>query len=275
MELSILRAIQSIASPFLDAFFEILTILAEPTLPFIIALVFYWCLDSAEGRRLFLTLGISFATNNTLKDLIDAPRPIGEPGIRSLRVSTATGSSFPSGHTQHAAAFYGAFSKNFGRVGRGLLLALPFLVALSRLYLGVHYPKDVLGGLVIGFGCAFLVTRLENTRRPLCGWYCLAALPIAGLLFILGAPDSIYSGGLLLGITGGLWMEQRLVHLKPADTVKQGVIRMLAGVLLLAILLVLAQVLLPQGGYWTALAIAVLSFSACGPCPWLFVKLRL
>ena len=84
----------------------------------------------------------------------------------------ATGFSFPSGHAATAAAFYLSLAfilnrhlKTQGRIVNAVAATLIALVALSRVYLGVHYASDVLGGIVLGAGWAFVTARLTARAR--------------------------------------------------------------------------------------------------------------
>ena len=85
-----------------------------------------------------------------------------------------TGYSFPSGHATLAAALYGSLMylawhtipSRAGRIVAILVLAVVIgLIAFSRLYLGVHYVSDVLGGLVLGGGFAWLGNRVSHRMR--------------------------------------------------------------------------------------------------------------
>lgn len=95
--------------------------------------------------------------NVILKLSVNRPRPWTEfPELESFYnscgVRLPTDSSFPSGHT--AALFAAAVAFTFRYKAKGIpLLIIAVLVALSRIYLCVHYPTDVLGGMVIGTLC--------------------------------------------------------------------------------------------------------------------------
>ena len=97
-------------------------------------------------RRAMGTVARAFALNTALKLVIRRPRP-SLPGLPAL-TGTPTGLSFPSAHA--ATSFAGAFS--YSRLGlpRPPLHALAAALSLSRVYLGVHYPSDVLAGVLLG-----------------------------------------------------------------------------------------------------------------------------
>ena len=108
------------------------------------------------GFTVLLSLLINLLiTNITLKDLVARPRPfVVNDLIHPLVGGVNKYTSFPSGHTS------GSFSAMFAlyrwvpkKIGIPALI-LAGLVAISRLYVGVHYPTDVLGGLVVGFICS-------------------------------------------------------------------------------------------------------------------------
>ena len=128
----------------------------------------YWCVDKRLGRFLAIALGVSLCLNGAVKDIFKVERLFGASGITSLRVETATGYSFPSGHTQASTTLWGGLLIAAKRpIVRVMLAFLILMVGLSRLYLGVHFLTDVIAGFGIGaffvyFGIAF---RLETLRQ--------------------------------------------------------------------------------------------------------------
>ena len=103
-----------------------------------------------------------------LKDAFDRVRPaLAEPGVTAL-VPIPADASMPSGHAATAAAAAGVVALLHPRL-RLPLLALVAAIGLSRVYLGVHYPSDVLAGLALGAGVAWLVVaaarRAVRARR--------------------------------------------------------------------------------------------------------------
>lgn len=113
-----------------------------------------------EALAIALSLGGAMLISGAIKLLVSRPRP----PVEHLQV--VTGSSFPSGHTTQASAFW--FSLVFAmpavgasprqtRVAGGLVLLIVLAVATSRVYLGVHYPADVIAGALFGTGWAMFV----------------------------------------------------------------------------------------------------------------------
>jgi len=136
---------------------------------------FLWHTEHKHSARLLLaaTAG-SILLNNVLKLYFDRPRPeVFE------RLTHTASSSFPSGHAMSATVVYGTVGYLLARLQKHrlsravtLLLAVLMiaLVCLTRLYLGVHYPSDVFGGIIVGlawsgFCMATLEASLALARR--------------------------------------------------------------------------------------------------------------
>jgi len=105
-------------------------------------------------------------TNLTLKNLVARPRPFTVvEGLVPLVMETSF--SFPSGHTTAAFGFAGAmlFAPLENKWGKASAVVLAVCMGLSRMYVGVHYPTDVLGGMAVGLICAWLAAKLWNRKR--------------------------------------------------------------------------------------------------------------
>ena len=103
-----------------------------------------------------------------LKDVADRVRPaLAEPGVTAL-VSVPGDAGMPSGHAATAAAAAGVVALLHPRL-RLPLVSLVAAIGLSRVYLGVHYPSDVLAGLALGLAIAWIVVagarRVVRRRR--------------------------------------------------------------------------------------------------------------
>ena len=108
------------------------------------------------GFTVCLALIFSFIfCNLTLKPLIDRVRPYDLADGIKLIITAPTDASFPSGHTSVSFAAAGAIFAHSKKWG-GCAIVLAALIAFSRLYLYVHFPSDVLGGIFIGTLCGVM-----------------------------------------------------------------------------------------------------------------------
>lgn len=150
-------------APVLDAVMPVATFLGSSNLfpfYFLLLLVLY-SLDKklmpAKYLVVYLVAGlISFGVEGYLKDLFHVPRPPFALGGGSVRVLGRVRSTFalPSGHAVFAFMTASAIAHGRGRWCKFLLFFCALLVAYSRVYMGHHYPLDVLVGGVVGSGCA-------------------------------------------------------------------------------------------------------------------------
>ena len=104
--LEILKFIQSFSNDTFDFLFELITMLGEDYFFIIVTALFYWCFNKNLGYKLAFIYLTSGTINTMIKEIIKFPRPIGYEGIRSIRVETAGGYSFPSGHTQQTTSLF-------------------------------------------------------------------------------------------------------------------------------------------------------------------------
>ena len=119
-----------------------------------LAIAFIFLLKKKKySRMLILDLGLVFILNIILKYIIRRPRP------PVVRIMTATGYSFPSGHAMVSIGFYGLLiyyiyknieSKKLKNTLIAILSLLILLIGISRIYVGLHYATDVIGGYIIG-----------------------------------------------------------------------------------------------------------------------------
>lgn len=106
-------------------------------------------------------LGSFLIGEEFLKHLFQRPRPfMSLPGV-DLLVMAPHGYSFPSGHASSAFAAGLVLARKVPRLSLPVI-ALAALIAFSRVYVGVHYPLDVISGVLTGLLCAILVLRLES-----------------------------------------------------------------------------------------------------------------
>lgn len=218
IQAEIIKFIQSFSNPFLDIFFIVITNFGSAIFYFIMIPIFYWSIDKKIGITLIMSLMFSMYLNVTLKNLAAIARPIGCPEIRSLYVSSAGGFSFPSGHAQGTATFWGVVmqrcrSRQIYYIG----IVMIFLVSLSRLYLGLHWPCDVAAGIALGLLISVLFTSLPKKLKPLPMLYStilMTAVPF-GLAFLFPYKDNFIYMGLMAGSFVGYKLENYLIGFEP------------------------------------------------------------
>ena len=118
------------------------------------------------GLSIFTNLVIITVLNQLLKRILQRPRPT------EYRIIQETGYSFPSGHSMISMAFYGYLiyliyryvkNKYIKWISISLLSILICLIGISRIYLGVHYTSDVLGGFLISI--SYLVIYISAVNK--------------------------------------------------------------------------------------------------------------
>jgi membrane-associated phospholipid phosphatase len=121
----------------------------------------YWCVDSRLGLRVGLMLLLSNGVNGFFKIAFAGPRPYWfDADVQGVIGESSFG--LPSGHAQIAASVWGYLASLLRKKWFTILaLVIIFLVGLSRLFLGVHFLRDVLVGWLIGALMVFLFVKLE------------------------------------------------------------------------------------------------------------------
>ncbi len=157
--MQVLYFFEAIRNPVLDVFFSLVTKLGEETLFILLGILFFWCINKKEGYYLLSVGLMGTVINQFLKLLFRVPRPwVKDPDftiVESARAE-ATGYSFPSGHTQISVGnFAGVARCNKNKVIRMICIVLCILVPVSRMYLGVHTPADVLVSIAVALFLVF------------------------------------------------------------------------------------------------------------------------
>ena len=165
MSIEVVLFLQGMRNGFFDFFFGFISFLGEEYVYILIFGIIYYTYDKKMGEFLAITLGFSATVNTIIKNIVNAPRPFTkyEDLVENLRPDTAGGMSFPSGHTQNFTTVL--FSASFYKKNMKLFYistVLVLLMAVSRMYLGVHFLEDVLVSAFLGLGIAYLLYRVFN-----------------------------------------------------------------------------------------------------------------
>ena len=158
---------ESIRTPVLNVLMSLVTHLGEETFFMVGALFVFWCVDKRRGYYLLSVGFVGILVNQWLKIVCRVPRPwVKDPNftiVESARAEAA-GYSFPSGHTQTAAGFFGGVARFTRRTWlRIVCIALLLLVSVSRMYLGVHTPADVGVSLAVAAVLVFVLYPLVES----------------------------------------------------------------------------------------------------------------
>lgn len=276
-ELSILKSIQSFANPFLDAFFEIVTFIGEPYILIPIVVSLYYLFHKKFGEYLIYTMLTSLIINTGLKNIFKFARPIGEEGIRTLRAETATGYSFPSGHSQSASTFFfGIANYMKKRIWWILSVLITALVCFSRLYLGVHYPKDVIVGLLLGLLISYLCYKLYFNVQNKLLLYLLTPLALVPFFFFGISEDFIKLFGAIVGFSLGAIIEKKYVNFTTNRlSLKCCILRCLLAGIIIGVCFILCKLFLPEGLLFDFIKYAFLVFLAIGIVPLSFKFFRI
>lgn len=159
------------ANPVLDQLMLGITRLADPeVVVIVVAISLGWLVQRRQWRSavmlIFTCLG-ALMLNQGMKSAFTRPRPLLWP-----RLIEETSYGFPSGHALGSIVLYGLLAyllvRRYPRQGRlvyGIAIVLIGAIGFSRLYLGVHYPTDVLAGYVVGWLWLTLCILMLNAHR--------------------------------------------------------------------------------------------------------------
>ncbi len=166
-----IHQLYGLAGGILTPFFEFISFLGHDGIPLIILAVILMCFK--KTRRFGIAMGISLAigaliTNCVLKVVIARPRPYADQNSiyyaiwQKVGMHTESDKSFPSGHTTAAFAAMTAVYLTGNRKYSWTAFIFAFLMGISRIYLAVHFPSDVLGGVIVGLFAGIVGTLIAS-----------------------------------------------------------------------------------------------------------------
>jgi len=285
--------LQSFSSAWLEALFRTFTILGNEEFYLFLLPVVYWCFSRRVGIGLAYLSMLSTWVNSVIKHLFDIPRPT-DPRLRVRWPETSP--SFPSGHAQSAVTNWGYLALQLRRpLWTVVAFLLMFMIGLSRMFLGVHFPQDVLGGWAIGLVVLFLYSWAEPRvahwlGRQQVGLQAALAVAFPLLLVFLHPADTeglypaegaLTPGSALVGMGLGVIMERAWVRYDVGGPWLRRLLRLVLGLVIVVAVYAGPKLLLPAEMSYPAEVIArfvrylLLGWVVAFGCPWLFVKLGL
>ena len=273
-------------SPALDLPFKVFTFMGNEVFFMLLMPLFYWCLNRSTGIRLTILFLFSAYVNAVAKVLVAQPRPFQyDPRVQQL--VRAGGGGLPSGHTQGAVVVWGYIAARSRRTWLWIVaIALMVFIPLSRIYLGVHFPTDLLGGYVLGTAMLLIYLRLERSvgawlKKKGAPWQLGAALALPLLLVLLlptGTKHGVTACAMIMGGSAGFVLESHLVRFESGGIYWKQVLRfLLGGVVLFSLWLGLRTAFsgLEPEPLYRFFRYTIMGLWVGLGAPWCFVKLQL
>ena len=215
-EMDILKFLEGMRNDFLNTLFEFITVFGEETLLVFIIVTLWFAFDKKFAQKLLFITMASMSVNGVIKNIAQVPRPFASGEVTCVRPETATGYSFPSGHTQNFTTWTSLTAMQLKKKWFTVLVTiLILLVAFSRVYLGAHYPSDVVVSVVIGtaFGTigSIVYDKTENKQKLYIGMT-LILTPFAVLFMFDAEPlfeDFYKFYGMVAGIGVAVSFEEK------------------------------------------------------------------
>ena len=285
-ELEILKWLEGLRTSFLNVLFESITLLGEETLIILLVVALWFAVDKKLAQQVFFVTATSLSVNGIIKNFAQVPRPFTK-GISCVRVDTATGYSFPSGHTQGFATWSSFFAIKVKKIWLSVLVGvLITLVAVSRLYLGAHYPSDVIVAVVLGVSLSafgnYLFVKVKDTKKLYLGTFLIMTPFIAYFLYVADPlfADLFKTFGMIGGMVVVSFLDEKTEPLSYEVAWWKKVIRIVLGVVIaVALKEVIKRMnvfeVMPISLFIDAIRYFVVVMAVGVLCPLLFKKIKL
>lgn len=280
-----IRAVQTVHGPVLDAVFKGITFMGEEEFFLVLLPLIFWCVDFAAGARLGVVFLLSAYVNVGLKDIFQHPRPFDlDPTVKLHEVG---GYGLPSGHSQSAVVVWGTIALEFRKRWLWIVaVVLMVLIGFSRIYLGVHFPTDVLGGWAVGAIVLALYLalgpRIEAWLQRVGLTWQLVVPVVVPLVLMLVHPtkDTTSPMAVLMGLGVGAVASRRIAPFTSTGSLGKRALRFLVGVVGVFVLYLGLSLLFPKEGEPLYLLLRTVRYALIGlwaglGAPWLFLRLGL
>lgn len=278
---SFINFLQSYRTDIGDALFTGLSFLGSEEFFLLLFPILYWVVDKRFTLRFALLFLLSTGFNDLLKLAFAQPRP--DP-TRVLVLATEPTNGLPSGHAQSAVTTWGYIAYLSSQRWVQLLMVVLILgISLSRLYLGVHFIGDIVGGWLIGmlliFGFIRMTPLVATWSQQQSAGMLVAFVTLLPLLLLV-LPETETIPRAIGAATGALWGcvadYRRLRFQERGATYVQYGMRLLIG---LVVMLLIWRGLKPLLDLWGTFGVfvryALIGLWLTGGAPLVFVKLRL
>ncbi len=282
--LDVIRSVQTVASPGLTTVMRLMTLLGSEYFYLLFLPIMFWCIDERHATRFGLVFIASSFTNSWLKFAFAQPRPYELDPAVGLASETSYG--LPSGHSQGSATFWGLLAPRLRRPwGLVLAIVLPLTIGFSRIYLGVHFPTDVLAGLVLGWGFALAWLILgARVERLVAAWNIRVRVVLVAVLALgmnaLNMRDTSMSGVFFGTALGAIALFEKVRFDASSGSLGRKAIRLALGLAGMALIYLGGKLLSPEAGARNYALIRFVRYGLVGAwvslgAPWLFVRLKL
>lgn len=286
MDQAILQALEGIRNQFLDILFAAWTMLGEETFITAIIAIVFLCIHKDLGEKMLLTILSASALCTGLKSAVQRTRPYGAEVVSKVEIDTPIVStndlelnmSFPSGHSCASASFFGNIALTFRRP---LVIILCIIavsgVMFSRLYLGVHYPTDVITGFAIGalFALLWQLVYDKFYQKRLWIFLAIGILTLPFLFIPRTMTDSMFKiSAITLAAAIALLLEDRFFCFADATRWWKRILRLVIAAAAAAIPFLLLN-LLPEHNWVTFAQYFTAIFAALTVAPLCIVKWKL
>ncbi len=273
-EISILQFLESLRGESLNSIFQFITFTGEGVLLIGVIATIYWCINKRIGLKFGFIMLFSILGNSAIKNMVKAQRPFELGVVEGLRKHTATGYSFPSGHTQSATTFWITLMIHIKE--KWIYYVGPImigLIALSRIYLGVHWPVDVLAAIFVGAACTivgqYIFQKIEKLSMPMLVLICM----VIGSTLILGFDsDYVKTVGAMIGFIIGLVLERRYISFRTEGSLGVQVLKVALGLGGLIVIAGGLKFILPSLMIFDSLRYMIIVIWIIAGAPYIFKK---